>query len=57
MADLPPGELFAGEALLEENRLVLPPLLRMARELGLPARTTPEGLAAEVLSRAGERTR
>lgn len=57
VADLPPGELFAGEALLEENRLVLPPLLRMARELGLPARTTPEGLAAEVLSRAGERTR
>nr|WP_274596102.1 ATP-binding cassette domain-containing protein [Rubrobacter xylanophilus] len=57
VADLPPERLFADEALLRENRLVLPPLLRMARELGLPVCVTPEELAAEVLSRVGERSR
>ncbi|ABG05070.1 ABC transporter related [Rubrobacter xylanophilus DSM 9941] len=57
VADLSPAELFADGDLLRENRLLLPPLLRLARELGLPLRAEPEELAAEVLSRVEERAR
>ena len=57
VADASPGRLISDADLLGENRLVLPPILRLATTLGLgPAKLrTPEELAAAVLRGAGER--
>ncbi|MDP9439696.1 MAG: ATP-binding cassette domain-containing protein, partial [Actinomycetota bacterium] len=51
-ADTTPGELFSDADLLRENRLVLPPVPRLAAELGLPLCRTPEELAAAVARRS-----
>jgi energy-coupling factor transport system ATP-binding protein len=56
-ADVAPERLFSDPKLLRENRLVLPPVLRLALELGLPPRRTPEELAATVLERSERRAR
>ena len=55
-ADVGPGELISNARLLSENRLVLPALLRLAADLGLPPQRTPEELADLVLESAGRRT-
>jgi energy-coupling factor transport system ATP-binding protein len=57
LADVRPGSLLSDAGLLEENRLTLPPILRLAVDLGLgPAKLrTPEELAEAILS--GTRTR
>jgi energy-coupling factor transport system ATP-binding protein len=56
VADVRPERLVSGaDHLLEENRLVLPPVLRLAAGLGLGICRTPEELAAAILRRAGER--
>lgn len=57
VADVSPRRLFSDAALLRENRLVLPPALRLASALGLPPRRTPEELAEEVLERMRARAR
>jgi energy-coupling factor transport system ATP-binding protein len=46
--DAPPDELFSDADLLRESRLVLPPVPRLAADLGLPFCRTPEELAAAV---------
>jgi energy-coupling factor transporter ATP-binding protein EcfA2 len=51
-ADLGPARLLADDALLQENRLVPPPLLRLAAGLRLPPPRSPESLARELLARA-----
>ena len=56
VADVGPGELISNARLLSENRLVLPALLRLAADLGLPPQRTPEELADLVLESAGRRT-
>ncbi|MGH3088513.1 MAG: ATP-binding cassette domain-containing protein [Rubrobacteraceae bacterium] len=48
-ANLAPKRLFSDLGLLKANRLVAPPLLRLAETLGLPPRRNAEELAAEVL--------
>ena len=53
VADVAPRELFSDASLLRENRLVLPTVLRLAADLGLPAVETPEELAALVAERSG----
>ena len=50
-ADTTPGELFSDAGLLRENRLVLPPVPRLAADLGLQFCRTPEDLAAAVARR------
>jgi energy-coupling factor transporter ATPase len=55
VADVRPERLISGADLLEENRLALPPVLRLAAGLGLGICRTPEELAAAILRRAGER--
>lgn len=57
VADLPPEQLVSDAELLRENRLSLPPVLRLAADLGLSPRRTPEELAQEVLKRIGEGAR
>ncbi len=59
VADVTPETLFSDAELLRENRLVLPPLLRLAREIGLqPAGLrTPEELSGQVLEKIGARAR
>lgn len=54
VADITPERLVSDTALLRENRLVLPVVLRLALEFGLPlpAPRTPEELAAAVSERA-----
>ncbi len=54
VADVSPGNLVSDAELLKENRLSLPPVLRLAADLGLPPRRTPEELAQDVLQRLGE---
>jgi energy-coupling factor transport system ATP-binding protein len=51
VADVSPGRLISDAGLLRENRLVLPPVLRLATTLGLgPAEArTPEELAAAII--------
>ncbi len=51
-ADTTPGELFSDAELLRESRLVLPPVPRLAADLGLPFCRTPEELAAAVARRS-----
>ena len=53
-ADVEPGELISNTELLAENRLVLPPVLRLAADLGLPPHRTPEKLAEAVLQSTGK---
>jgi energy-coupling factor transport system ATP-binding protein len=52
VADEPPERLFADASLLEENRLSLPPVLRLALDLGLSPCRTPEELAELIRRRA-----
>jgi energy-coupling factor transport system ATP-binding protein len=47
-AELAPAELVESSRVLEENRLVLPPVLRLAAELGLGFLRTPEELVDEI---------
>lgn len=54
VADVSPEELVADAELLRENRLCLPPVLRLAADLGLPPRRAPEELSRGVLERIGE---
>jgi energy-coupling factor transporter ATPase len=54
VADVSPEQLVSDAELLRENRLSLPPVLRLAADLGLPSRRTPEELARDVLDRIGE---
>lgn len=56
VADGPPEFLFADGRLLRENRLSLPPVLRLALGLGLPPCRTPEDLAELIRQRASRRT-
>ncbi|MGF1470946.1 MAG: ATP-binding cassette domain-containing protein [Rubrobacteraceae bacterium] len=53
VADVEPERLVSDTELLRDNRLLLPPVLRLAAELGLPPRRTPEELAALVLEATG----
>ncbi len=53
-ADVTPDRLFANAGLLRENRLSLPPVLRLAADLGLPLHRTPEDLATEILAEIGD---
>jgi energy-coupling factor transport system ATP-binding protein len=57
VADVPPERLTSDAGLLEENRLTLPPTLRLAAGLGLGPCRTPEELAAAILEKTGARTR
>jgi energy-coupling factor transport system ATP-binding protein len=57
VADVPPERLTSDAGLLEENRLTLPPILRLAAGLGLGPCRTPEELAAAILEKTGARTR
>ena len=54
VADVSPDRLVSDAELLRENRLSLPPVLRLAADLGLPPRRTPEELAQDVLQKIGE---
>lgn len=56
VADVRPERLVSDADLLRENRLALPPILRLAAGLGLGVCRTPEELAAAILRRAGERS-
>ena len=59
VADVRPERLVSDAGLLKENRLTLPPTLRLAASLGLgPAKVrTPEELSAAILEKSGARTR
>ncbi len=59
VADVTPGWLISDPDLLRENRLTLPPLLRLASSLGLgPAKLrTPEELAAAIVQKIGSEAR
>jgi len=59
VAEVGPGRLIFDADLLRENRLVLPPVLRLATTLGLtPAEArTPEELAAAIMHRTGSEAR
>jgi energy-coupling factor transport system ATP-binding protein len=59
VADVRPERLVSDAGLLKENRLTLPPTLRLAASLGLgPAKVrTPEQLTAAILEKSGARTR
>ncbi len=52
VADLEPARLFSDAQLLRRNRLSLPPVLRLAEELGLPPSRQPEEIAQTILDRA-----
>ena len=54
VADVEPTRLFQDSELLRRNRLLLPPILRLAAELGLPAAKTPEELAEVITSKAAK---
>ncbi|CAN5736904.1 energy-coupling factor ABC transporter ATP-binding protein [soil metagenome] len=54
IADVSPGNLVSDAELLRENRLSLPPILRLAVDLGLSPRRTPEELARDILQKIGE---
>jgi energy-coupling factor transport system ATP-binding protein len=59
VADLRPEQLVSEAAVLRENRLALPPVLRLATDLGLgPAKLrTPEELAAAIMGKIGSEAR
>ncbi len=50
-ADTEPERVFQDAELLRRNRLSLPPILRLAAELGLPAVKTPEELAETITNK------
>lgn len=54
VADVSPGNLVSDAELLQENRLSLPPILRLTADLGLPPRRTPEELVQDILQKIGE---
>jgi energy-coupling factor transporter ATPase len=59
VADVAPRRLISDPDLLRENRLTLPPLLRLASSLGLgPAKLrTPQELAEAIVHKSGARAR
>ena len=59
VADVSPERLISDPALLRDNRLTLPPILRLAVGLGLgPAKLrTPEALAAAIVQKIGSEAR
>jgi energy-coupling factor transport system ATP-binding protein len=59
VADVSPERLISDPALLRDNRLTLPPVLRLAAGLGLgPAKLrTPEELAAAIVEKIGSEAR
>jgi energy-coupling factor transport system ATP-binding protein len=59
VADVSPQGLFSDPELLEDNRLTLPPTLRLATALGLgPAKLrTPEELARAIVEKTGREAR
>jgi energy-coupling factor transport system ATP-binding protein len=59
VADVAPRRLISDPDLLRENRLTLPPLLRLASRLGLgPAKLrTPQELAEAIVQKSGARAR
>ena len=50
-ADLEPARLFSDAQLLRRNRLSLPPVIRIAEELGLPPSRQPEKISQAILDR------
>ncbi len=57
VADVSPERLISDPGLLRDNRLTLPPILRLAAELGLGLRRTPEELAAAIVEKIGSEAR
>ena len=57
VADVGPEQLISDADLLNENRLVLPPTLRLATTLGLGPCRTPEELAAAIVQKIGSEAR
>lgn len=53
-ADTEPEQAFQDADLLRRNRLSLPPILRLAAELGLPAVKTPEELAEAITNKIAQ---
>lgn len=53
VADLPPEKLLSDGGVMARARLAPPVVVRLARELGLPARRTAEELAREILASRG----
>ena len=53
VADVSPERLVSDAELLRENRLSLPPVLRLAADLELSPRKTPEELAWDILQKIG----
>jgi energy-coupling factor transporter ATPase len=56
LADSSPEHLISDPGLIANNRLVLPPLLRLAAGMGVRNVRTPEDLAWEIREKAGRRT-
>jgi hypothetical protein len=57
VADVPPEQLISDLDLLQNNRLTLPPVLRLATGLGLGPRRTPEELTAAIMEKIGSEAR
>jgi ABC-type multidrug transport system ATPase subunit len=57
VADVRPERLISDPDLLQNNRLTLPPVLRLATDLGLGPRRTPEELAAAIMEKIGSEAR
>ena len=57
VADVRPQDLISDAGLLEENRLTLPPTLRLATGLGLGLCRTPEELAEAIMEKIGSKAR
>jgi energy-coupling factor transport system ATP-binding protein len=57
VADVRPQDLISDAGLLEENRLTLPPTLRLAAGLGFGLCRTPEELAEAIMEKIGSEAR
>jgi energy-coupling factor transport system ATP-binding protein len=57
VADVPPRRLISDPDLLQNNRLTLPPLLRLAVSLGFGPCRTPQELAEVITEKSGARAR
>ena len=57
VADGDPGALLSDTGFMQQNRLVLPPGLRLAADLGLVGCRTPEDLAEAIAERSGVNAR
>jgi energy-coupling factor transport system ATP-binding protein len=57
LASVSPQGLISDDGLLKENRLTLPPALRLATALGLGPRRTPEELAEAIMEKIGSEAR